>query len=214
VIERLDGQVGEHGVDLWRIDLDSPGGSGAEARALLSADESLLAARKPDAVAARFVAARAALRTIVSGYLGIEPAAVVFSTGPQGKPTVGGGPQFSLSHSEALGLCAIGADLPIGVDVERVRPVPEAADILARFFSPGEKASYQDRLLAAGPEVAFLTAWTRKEAYLKAVGAGFSDDDAIAREPDLERWAIQELAVPAGYVAALAVARSPKRDGG
>jgi 4'-phosphopantetheinyl transferase len=61
----------------------------------------------------------------------------------------------------------------VGVDIEAIRPVREADAIAIQFFSPLEHAGYaalapRDRLLG------FFRVWTRKEAYVKALGVGFS----------------------------------------
>jgi hypothetical protein len=59
----------------------------------------------------------------------------------------------------------------LGIDIERVRPVPDAAGIVARFGSAFEVASFglvpeQDR------DAAFLRWWTAKEAFVKMMGTG------------------------------------------
>ena len=123
----------------------------------------------------RFIHGRAWLRLRLAELLGIEPAAVAFTTiGERGKPAVAGTlPSFNLSHSAQHGLLAVHAGgLPLGVDVELARPFERAARIAARHFNAAEAAA-----VAAAPEgpereAVFFRTWTRKEAYLKLTGLG------------------------------------------
>ena len=123
----------------------------------------------------RFIHGRAWLRLRVAELLGMEPAAVAFTTvGERGKPAVASKlPTFNLSHSAQHGLLAIHADgLPLGVDIELARPFERAARIAARHFNAAEAAA-----VAAAPEgpereAVFFRTWTRKEAYLKLTGLG------------------------------------------
>jgi len=109
----------------------------------------------------------------------------------------------------------------VGVDVERVRPIPEADGIVQRFFSAAEQAalrsvSSQDRIEC------FCRWWTVKEAILKAVGGGLTlplDQFEFSLGPgqparlvcvggdaDHARgWSVVELQPAEGYVAAVAV---------
>jgi 4'-phosphopantetheinyl transferase len=59
------------------------------------------------------------------------------------------------------------------VDVERIRPVRDMAAIANRFFCP-EEATELMSLDIADREKAFFLCWTRKEAYIKAIGEGLS----------------------------------------
>ncbi|WP_102225042.1 4'-phosphopantetheinyl transferase family protein [Acidimangrovimonas sediminis] len=200
------------GVDLWfwRLDPAAPAGP-------LSADEEARAARfvrAPDAMA--FRAARAGLRRVLAGYLGSDPAALTFHYGPQGKPSLPGGPAFNLSHAggwAALAVCD--ADLPLGLDIEAHRAVePEVAE---RFFAPAEAAALRG-LRGPARETAFFRLWTRKEALVKAVGQGLSlpldsfavTVDAAARllrldHDDAAAWTLTDLAPGAGLQGALAL---------
>ena len=206
--ERL-GRVG--GVDLWRMAIDLPEERLAAHRATLSAAERERAGRlrRPE-VQGRFVAARAGLRFVVAGYLGVAPAAVAIAEGPRGKPEVAGDLRFSVSHSAGLALYAVVRGRETGVDVERLRPVSHADRIAQQWFCEEERRTYLAGRTAA-PELAFFGMWTRREAYLKAVGIGLVGSGA--REPiDLARWEVHELAPAQGYVGALVVERA--RPGG
>jgi len=168
------------------------------------------------------VLARGLLRAILGAHLGLEPGAIRFVYGPQGKPAIADSPlRFNLSHSEDLAVCALGRDLELGVDVERLRPVPEAESIARRYFCPAECAD----LLAVSPSArtqAFFHCWTRKEAYVKALGGGLSvalDGFQVTLRPGeaarlvhldgqpdhAAEWSLEDLPLASGFVGALAV---------
>jgi 4'-phosphopantetheinyl transferase len=128
----------------------------------------------------RFVMTRGILREILAGYLGISPRSVRFAYGNNGKPgiAVGENPidlQFNVSHSEDEALIGVIQGARIGVDLEKVAAGIEAEKIARQFFSTIETTT----LLALPVELrlkAFYDCWTRKEAYLKALGAGLAID--------------------------------------
>lgn len=168
----------------------------------------------------RFAAAREFLRRTLSSYLRIPPADVVFRPGLHGKPELGppqseSGLTFNLSHSEDLVVCAVTRTNPIGVDVERVRPIPELTAMTSRFFAPEER-SHLDSLPEDDRLTAFFRIWTLKEAYLKAVGVGLSQDPSTVsvplRDPEQESmsvrrgpWTFRELTLPGGFRGAVVV---------
>ncbi|NWH09670.1 MAG: 4'-phosphopantetheinyl transferase superfamily protein [Alphaproteobacteria bacterium] len=78
---------------------------------------------------------------------------------------------FSLSHSHDLMLIGVAARSGLGVDVERVRAVPQAALIAQRFFSADEQEMLS-ALLGEARDIAFLKIWTLYEAVLKRDGVG------------------------------------------
>ncbi len=145
-------------------------------RALLSPDEAARAARfATEALRARCALRRGLLRHLLGRVVGRDPAALAFAYGPMGKPSLPGGPAFNLADCKDHVLIAIAPHetVELGVDVERLRSVPDAAGIAERFFAPEERAAF-----AALPEAlrdeAFLNGWTRKEAFIKATGQGLS----------------------------------------
>src|SRR5262249_15930829 len=169
-----------------------------------------------------FVAARGSLREVIDRYTETKPELLEFSYGPYGKPALAGeykdSPlRFNLSHSYRLGLIAVTENNELGVDVEYMRAYFASEHIARRFFSPREVEAFN----AVAPEdrvTAFFRCWTRKEAFIKAIGKGLSQplegfdvtlgptaellrvDDA-----DATRWSLMELAVGEGYAAALAM---------
>lgn len=188
------------GVDVWDVALDAPH-PGAER--LLDAAERARAARFVfERDRRRFVAGRAALRAVLGGYLGRDPAALAFALGPHGKPALPGGPPFSFSNSHGRALCAVGLDREVGVDLEAVREVPDAEGIARSVFTAEERAAWRS---AGGGSAAFLRLWTHKEAALKALGLGLGALDG--GPPPAQPLEVLDLAVGAGHVAALALLR-------
>ena len=194
------------GVDLWRMILDLQEEELARCWEALSPPDRERARRlsRPE-VRRRFVAARAGLRRVLAGYIAVPPCSFLLQEGPHGKPELQEGPRFSLSHSGDLALCAVARDREVGVDVEQLRPVPEADSIARRWFSEEEMAAYR---VAADARLdgAFLRSWTRREAFLKAIGLGLSDAEA-GTAIDPERWELHEVRPGEGFVGALAVER-------
>jgi 4'-phosphopantetheinyl transferase len=122
----------------------------------------------------RFVFGRGLLRIILAGYLGQTPAQLEFSRGRGSKPMlVGLGPgiQFNVSHSGEWLVIAVAHSTVIGVDIEHIRDPFQASDLARRYFAPEEQHELA-RLSEATRGQGFFNAWTRKEAYVKAVGAG------------------------------------------
>jgi 4'-phosphopantetheinyl transferase len=194
---------------LWTVDLDA--GLPAEGfRELSPAEQARANAFRFEHLRNRYVAAHVALRRILSRYAGAPPEAVRFGAGPYGKPLLEREPRlaFNLSHAERFAMVAL-APAEIGVDIERLRPVPDALAIAARFFHPEEV-----RLLEAAPAAddAFLRLWTLKEAYLKYFGKGLSQplNSFSILDPGLRRaYVITEAAAPAGFVASVVYASPP-----
>ena len=147
------------------------------------------------------MAARAGLRHILAAYLELAPRLLEIVEGQHGKPRLPGGPHFSLSHSGELALCAVSRSREVGVDLEQLRPVPEAEGIVRKWFTRREQEAYF-RALLDRPESAFFEAWTRKEAYLKALGTGLS---GLAAREDVDpgRWEAHQVLPARGYVGTL-----------
>lgn len=144
---------------------------------LLSEDELARAARfRAVEHANRFVVAHARLRQQLAALLNTEPAGITLVSGAHGKPRIAGdavqaGLEFNLSHSGSLGLVGWAWRRAIGVDIEFWRPMSDEAALVRRFFSAAEIAAYE-QLEPPMRSQAFFNCWTRKEAYVKAVGRG------------------------------------------
>jgi len=161
----------------------------------------------------RALLGRGVLRLALGSWLGRDPASLEFQLGPHGKPALawqGQAPlHFNLAHSGDLILLAFHATSPVGVDVERHRP-DLAWEPLARRVLPSAECQLLEQLPPERRLDAFLAAWCRLEARLKARGEGLVGLERLqaeaqsGQEPAGERtW---EVAMPAGYRAAAAVA--------
>jgi 4'-phosphopantetheinyl transferase len=172
----------------------------------------------------RFTAARAALRTILAAYLSLAPRELVFSYSPKGKPELSprfrdSHVQFNLSHSGGRALLAVARDARVGADIELIDTHRATAAIAERFFSPVEFATLQ-AVSENQKNQAFFQCWTRKEAYLKALGTGLTlplDSFDVSFGPDAspallrsaasadesEHWRVYDIPSGRRYVAAV-----------
>lgn len=171
-----------------------------------------------------YVAARGLLRTLLGLYLQLAPQAVAFTYGEHGKPALApslarGDVRFNISHAQGVALCSFTRGREIGVDVEQIRPLDDASQIAERFFSAHEVQVFTAVPPAQKPE-AFFNCWTRKEAFIKAIGEGLScplDSFDVALAPGeparllqikgspemAARWQLHTLTPAAGYVGAV-----------
>ncbi len=147
-----------------------------------------------------FIARRVFLREILARYLGADPAAIEFVRGEFGKPRVkGAGLHFSASHSSGLALIAVSRTLEIGVDVERIDPEIDRENVARHFFCGGEIH------VADASAEEFFRIWTRKEAYVKAMGVGFSlAPETFDVSMDPPGWSLESFSPGPGYIATLA----------
>jgi 4'-phosphopantetheinyl transferase len=147
------------------------------AAALLSASERQRASRCAfENDRRRFIVARATLRRLLASRLDVRPQDIEFAYGPHGKPALGprfadSDLHFNVSHCDDLAVYAFAWRCEIGVDVEAVRWFPYADDVAAQFFSPGENEAYT-ALDSLSRPLGFFNCWTRKEAFIKALGDG------------------------------------------
>lgn len=125
----------------------------------------------------RYVTAHAALRILIEAYFGIVANRQTFSTTDFGKPKLTGYPdvQCNLSYSGDRVLLGVAPGAEIGLDIERIRMISDATDLMEVYFTTREKSLFR----AGSPDSLafhrdFLTIWTRKEACLKAVGQGLN----------------------------------------
>jgi 4'-phosphopantetheinyl transferase len=164
-------------VHLWIVRLEASDDNLARALSYLSPEETARAERFHfDRHRRAFALGRAALRVLLGSYLGREARQLDFVYGPQGKPALAGSPcrlRFNVSNSGNLGAYAFTSGCEIGVDIEQHREMHDFENIARRFFSPEETAELL-ALPAAERTEAFFHCWSRKEAYIKALGGGLS----------------------------------------
>jgi 4'-phosphopantetheinyl transferase len=213
-------------VDVWSISCEPGKGIDSSAQ-LLSPDEQERAERfhrELDRI--QFRLTHSAVRMILAQYLNVGPQELSFASGIGGKPELAShfrdtGIQFNLSHSSELALLAVAREAVVGADVEWINPEIAIGEIAERFFSAAE-IQVLNALPADERVDAFFSCWTRKEAYIKALGEGLSvplDSFEVAfgsqraaalvavraNPAELSRWSMYDLKVPKGYKGALVV---------
>ena len=213
----------ENEVHVWRGSLSRRPAEVARLRDLLATDERARADQfRFERDRSRYIVGRATLRLLLARYLDAEPGELEIGYGEFDKPYLDGGPSFNLSHSGAVALYAFAADGEIGIDLELDDADLSREQIAERFFSPAEVSAL--RLLPAEAQPsAFLTCWTRKEAFIKARGDGLSlalDSFDVTLAPNVSaallrtgwraeeagEWTIEDLSDRrAGYIAAVAL---------
>jgi 4'-phosphopantetheinyl transferase len=176
----------------------------------------------------RFIVARARLRRLLSARLDVQPESVEFVYRAHGKPALArrfadSDLRFNVSHSDDVVVYAFALGREIGIDVEAIRVIRDADDIAAQFFSSRENDAY----LALDPRnkpIGFFNCWTRKEAFIKALGDGLDypldrfDVSLAPGEPakilrvegtsgDDCGWCMESFSPAPGFVAAVASER-------
>lgn len=208
-------------VHLWQIGLNQPPVGLWE---LLSLDEQERAQRFHfERHRQAFVVARGALRTILSRYVGVPASTLSFAYGRQGKPrlAMAGSLQFNLSHSGEIALLGVTHLQTVGIDVEQIRELPDMLGVAEHFFARAEYEQLLQLPTNRHPQ-AFFECWTRKEAYLKAIGEGltrpldqfrvsFGDGQpprllSVVGYPDeAGQWSLKSVVPALNYIAAVIV---------
>jgi 4'-phosphopantetheinyl transferase len=169
----------------------------------------------------RFLTGRALARSVLGDYLGCPPTEISLAVTAFGKPYLcrDGGPdlRFNLSHSGSLVALAVGIRDEVGIDVE-ADPPGNADELVSIVLSGPERQAYQELPPPLRP-AAFLRCWTRKEALLKACGAGLSYDprtltvgwqgdgsQTVAMPASAARFAFRDLALTGAAGSSVALA--------
>ena len=122
--------------------------------------------------AQRHLLGRALARRALAPLLGCAPPDIPLGLAAAGKPGLAAGtPAFNLSHAGDWVLCALAGTGRLGIDVEVPRPLADREAVVARILAPAERPAW-DALPPGARDAAFLRTWTRKEAWLKALGVG------------------------------------------
>jgi 4'-phosphopantetheinyl transferase len=214
--------LGGNEVHVWRARLELDPQEFDRLQVTLSPDEVGRAARFHfSRDRQHFIAARGILRDILSRYLGRSPAELDFCYSSFGKPKLAAdcsadGLRFNLSHSDHIALYAVARQRELGIDVERIEPKFAEDGIAEKFFSRNEVAKLRSLPTSARLH-AFFNCWTRKEAYVKARGAGLyiplesfevslaPDEPAAFLSEGESGWSLQALTLDPDYAAAIAV---------
>lgn len=177
-------------VDLWAVDLDLEPASVYEP--LLAVDEQARADRfRFDQDRHRYIVGRGRLRLLLGQYLSLPPEQVTLAYTAHGKPYLPPQPaqpvlHFNVTHSQQFALLAFTWERRLGVDIEVIRPLNNLDKLVRRFFAPAEVSAWK----TVAPEqqtAAFFCGWTRKEAFIKAIGDGLSyslDRFVVTLHPD------------------------------
>jgi 4'-phosphopantetheinyl transferase len=192
---------------------------------LLSEDERQRAERFAfPALRQKYVLSRGLLRSLLGELLEIAAGDLTFAYGESGKPSLSAVPraiEFNMSHSGDMVAYAFTKTEPVGVDIEHRRDLKDLEGIAKRFFAPAEYEEMISLDTAARPQ-AFFNGWTRKEAYIKALGRGLSlplDSFRVSLRPgenaalldvrdnpnEAQQWTIREFSPAEDYCGAIAV---------
>lgn len=214
----------DHEVHLWQISLDQVPSTVKRLFELLSEDERTKAESFGfERDREHYIIGRGALRIILGRYLGTPPEQVHFEYGDHGKPLLPGNLslRFNLAHSNDLMVLAITLRHEIGVDIEYLHLMPDAANIAYRSFTKAEIKALRNLPESQRLE-GFFAHWVCKEAYLKALGDGFAkaldqfEVLSTLRRPsgllkvfdapeESKRWFFQVFRPSDGYIAAIAI---------
>lgn len=222
-----DWRLDSNALHIWAFSLDRTAVEQERFWSVLSSDEQARARRfyfEKDRH--HFVTARGILRHLLGRYLSLPPNKIRLVYGEQSKPALDASHRrngrmlhFNLSHSSGMGLTAFAWDTVLGIDIERVRPLSDGPDIAKHYFSAAENDIFV-RLPSTIQSEAFFNCWTRKEAFIKAIGDGLTyplDRFDVAFVPGeaarllcvegssqkAARWRLIALDPEPGYAAAL-----------
>lgn len=182
-------ELSERAVHIWAIRTKVLNSIVAEFEQFLIPDEVTRAARFGlDLPRHTYIVTRGFLRLLLSKYLAADPRRIPFSYTSRGKPVLGLDTRinFNVTHSSGMAAIALALDCRLGIDLEEIRPLPGLEDIAKRFFCPEEAAEILS-CSAKERERSFFRCWTRKEAYIKAVGEGLHiplDSFRVTVKPD------------------------------
>jgi 4'-phosphopantetheinyl transferase len=173
----------------------------------------------------KFIVRSGVRRHLLAKYLNTSAAQIAFKVTTFGKPSLDApydqpGLHFNSSDSGERAVYALTLRRDLGIDIETLRPLPDADKLAQRYFSPAEL-----RVLLAYSGVAreeyFFRIWSRKEAILKTVGVGLSGNlqrvDVSTPAETCEQWMPlqydagmpvmwRDIDLESGYSAAVAVA--------
>jgi len=187
-------------LQVWRVWLDQADAGHFPAP---TPDEATRAERfLSSETASRYLHAHAALRAILEQIAGLP---LEFGLAASGKPYLlqAPGVRFNLARSDSLALVAVALEVEVGIDVEKLRPLPGREEIARHFFPAREFAAFAE-VPDAARERAFFRRWTRMEAVVKARGVGLYGAADELEGP----WTIAEIDVGPHFAAAVAAPRA------
>jgi len=210
-------------IHIYRSSLETTSDKIKDYESFLSADELYKANRyKFEKDRFHYITGRALLRNILSRYLNQFPGEIVFSYSDKGKPFIKDTEvKFNLAHSGGRAVYAVANNMDIGIDIEFMRELPDALQIAKRFFSEKEVVEFSE-IREDDIRTAFFNCWTRKEAFIKAVGEGLSyplKDFSVTLKPgdkpeilwikdkaeEVKYWSLINIDTDENYISSLAV---------
>ena len=214
----------EEDIHVWCASLRQPADIVERLFTMLSGDEKARAGRYQfEYLQQSFIVARGILRCLLARYMGLQPDQLAFVYLREGKPQLSEKFDrqvfFNLSHSKELVLYAFSRSRKVGIDIEYIRAVDDLMMIAGHHFSTREMIDLKS-LPPHKRLQGFFNCWTRKEAYIKAIGTGLSfplQEFDVSLQPGkparllrvrgsvraAERWSMTELKPMDGYAAAL-----------
>ena len=219
----------ENRIDVWRISLSGDHKSYERYLPSLSTEE-MGRVKKYKITAKRyeFARVRSILRYLIKQYLAVNPENIKFGVNAHGKPHVlNHNIRFNVSHSYDCAVIGFTRSAEIGLDVEKIRTTIDWQGLSRRYFSKNEASELCD-ILEENQRSAFYTCWTRKEAFVKALGRGigfgldnfdvtFQDHDPPQikeirfKNEDAQCWAVSPLKTEVGYIASICYRANEKK---
>jgi 4'-phosphopantetheinyl transferase len=163
----------------------------------------------------RFIVAHGQLRLMLGRYLHMDPERLIFHNSDFGKPALHPPRlEFNITHAGNLAVFVFSPGRKVGVDIEKIHPVPEAESIIARLFSSREMKAFSCTS-PADRDRGFLEFWTRGEAFVKAIGQGFGEYVGAISLDRIEAsdkyWEIRSFSPDPDYIGAVTMDGSPHR---
>ncbi len=207
-------------IHLWRVSLQPSSVMLETAKQALSEFErNRLDFFEFEQVRRSYTVSQGFLRILIANYLSIEVDEVELGRRSKGKPYCKNDESLFFNMSNSGGLCvyAFSRDNEVGIDLEKIRPLPDLDEMIEKNFIAREQAyirkTREDELRR------FFFFWTIKESYLKAIGEGmriepqnleFSIQNGKIRllgvngYTDYDDWVFEEVAFSPEYVRTLA----------
>ncbi|MBD3626861.1 4'-phosphopantetheinyl transferase superfamily protein [Cyclobacterium sp.] len=159
---------------VWRAPVHMPRQDLDSIMALMNEEEVEKAAKfylREDKI--RYAIGRGFLRRLIGHYLNIDPKTVMFHRSKHNKPILvaHNNFHFNISHAGDWVVFAL-SKATIGIDIEPINATFDYQEVVTQFFEPSEIDFISK---SANPYQSFFKIWTRKEAFLKALGWGLTD---------------------------------------
>lgn len=223
--ENRPGPLGKD-VHVWLADMSTGSHRIDFFAALLSPDETARAERFVfEKDRKKYTIARGILRLLLADYTRMVPREILIGQKEKGKPFLMSSCdyplKFNLSHAGDYAIYGFSENRELGIDIEQFKPMLDREQIVSRFFSKEEVEAYF-RLPEKDRVRAFFSCWTRKEAFIKAIGDGLHyslDSFSVPVEPDVlsdmeilvgglkeEKWSMHDIPLAHDhYVSSIAI---------